>query len=96
MTDHAHAVRDNPARGRFELTLPGGELGFAAYRETAPGTLAIVHVEVPRAVEGRGVGSQVMAGVLALVRERGQKVVPYCSFAAAYIRRHPETHDLLA
>jgi predicted GNAT family acetyltransferase len=90
------AVRDVPERGRFELALPDGGVAFARYRESAPGVLAILHVEVPRAVEGRGVGSRVMAGLLDLVRQRGQKVVTYCSFAAAYMRRHPEAHDLLA
>jgi predicted GNAT family acetyltransferase len=30
------------------------------------------------------------------VRERGEKVVPLCSFVASHIRRHPEHHDLLA
>lgn len=92
----APAVRDVPERGRFELALPGGHVAFATYRESAPGVLAILHVEVPRALEGQGVGSRFMAGLLDLVRRRGQKVVPYCSFAAAYIRRHADAHDLLA
>jgi predicted GNAT family acetyltransferase len=35
-------------------------------------------------------------GVLALVRQRGDKVVPLCPFVEHYMRRHPEVHDLLA
>jgi hypothetical protein len=35
-------------------------------------------------------------GTLALVRQRGEKVVPLCSFVAHYMERHPEVQDLLA
>jgi predicted GNAT family acetyltransferase len=37
-----------------------------------------------------------MEGMLAIVRERGEKVVPVCSYAAAYMRQHEEHRDLLA
>ena len=33
---------------------------------------------------------------LVLVRQRGEKVVPQCSFVAVYIAGHPEVQDLLA
>lgn len=88
-------VHDNPAESRFELPLPDGDMAFTVYRRREGGVLAIIHVEVPRAYEGRGVGSAVMAGVLDRVRADGGKVVPVCSFAAAYMRRHPEVQDLL-
>jgi hypothetical protein len=26
----------------------------------------------------------------------GRRVIPLCSYASAYIRRHPEHHDLMA
>jgi uncharacterized protein len=42
--------------------------------------LLLTHAEVPAA----------------LVRERGEKVVPLCSFVAHYMSRHPEVQDLLA
>jgi predicted GNAT family acetyltransferase len=35
-------------------------------------------------------------GALALARQRGDKIVPLCSFVEHYMRRHPEAHDLLA
>ena len=37
-----------------------------------------------------------MEGVLARARAEGLKVRPICGYAAAYIRRHREHHDLLA
>lgn len=87
-------VRDNPAAGQFEAQVDGS-LAVAAY--TLDGDqIAFTHTTVPRALEGRGVGSALVATALASARERGLKVVPLCSFVAAYMKRHPETADLLA
>ena len=87
-------VRDE-ARGRYELPLGGGDSAVAVFHKRGD-ALAITHTEVPAHLEGRGHGSALMAAVLADVRARGEKVQPLCSFARAYMRRHPETQDLLA
>jgi predicted GNAT family acetyltransferase len=87
-------IRQNAARHRFELHLDGGE-ALAFYR-LADGVITFTHTEVPMALRGRGLGSEMMGAVLANVRAQGLKVVPACSFVADYIRRHPEFHDLLA
>ena len=91
MTD---TVRDDSARRRYELDA-GGELAFIDYRRDGS-TVFMTHAEVPRALRGGGIGSALVKGALALVRERGEKVVPLCSFVAQYMQRHPETRDLLA
>ena len=90
MTD---TVRDNPARNRFELQTEAG-LALANYRRDDM-TITITHTEVPRAVEGRGIGSKLVKGMLDRIRQEGRKVVPRCSFVAAYIGRHPEYRDLV-
>ncbi len=90
MTD---TVRDNPSRNRFELQTAAG-LAIANYRRDDL-TITITHTEVPRAVEGRGVGSALVKGMLDEVRREGRKVVPLCSFVRAYINRHPDYHDLV-
>lgn len=90
MTD---TVRDNPARNRFELQTGAG-LAIANYRRDDL-TITITHTEVPRAVEGRGVGSALVKGMLDEIRQEGRKVVPLCSFVRAYINRHPNYHDLV-
>lgn len=89
----AETVRDNPARHRFELDVEG-ELAFASYRRDGR-VLTIHHTEVPRHLEGRGIGARLVAGVLDLARAQGLTVVPRCSFVSAYIRRHPQYADLL-
>ena len=87
-------VRDNPEQSRFELETSEGP-AVAIYR-LRDGNLHIVHTEVPKALEGRGIGSQLVRGVLEIARERGQKVVPRCPFVSAYMKRHPEFNDLAA
>lgn len=87
-------VRDNSARQRYELEV-GDELAFIDYRRDGR-IVSMTHAEVPRASRGGGIGSALVAGALALARERGDKVMPLCPFVAHYIRWHPETEDLLA
>ena len=89
----ADAVRDNPARHRFELDAEG-ELAFANYRREG-GVLTVMHTEVPKRLKGRGIGSRLVAGVLEIARSEGLTVVPLCSFVRAYIKRHPQHADLL-
>ena len=89
-----NGVRDILARQRYELEVDG-ELAFIDYRRTG-GIVTMTYAEVPPPLRGGGVGSMLVKGALALVRERGEKVIPRCSFVAHYMRRHPEVHDLLA
>lgn len=87
-------VTDNTARSRFEL-IEEGKLAFADYRLNG-GVLILPHVEADPALRGRGAAGRLMAGVLNLARDRGLKVTPICSYAVAYIQRHPEYRDLQA
>ena len=87
-------VRDNPALSRFELDVEGG-IAFANYRRM-PGPVIITHTETPRALRGRGIGSELVGGALELIRADGNKVIAGCGFVAMYLREHPEVHDLLA
>ncbi len=57
--------------------------------------VVFTHTEVPRELEGSGVGGSLVRTGLEWARERGLRVVPVCPFVAAYIRRHPEFVDLV-
>jgi uncharacterized protein len=88
----ASNVRDNTERNRFELDADG-HVAFSNYKR-ADGVLTILHTEVPKALEGRGVGSSLIRGVLDTARRQGLMVHAVCPFAKAYIERHPEYADL--
>jgi uncharacterized protein len=87
-------VLDNPEELRYEALRDGQLVGLIRYR-TEPGVVVLVHTEVDEAVEGTGVGSQLVRGALEDLRARGLRLVPVCPFVAAYLRRHPEEADLL-
>jgi len=86
-------VTDNTADSRFELS-EDGYTAFADYRRQGD-RLIIPYVESPMPLRGKGTAGRLMEGVLAAAREQGLKVTPICGYAAAYIRRHKEHHDLL-
>ena len=52
-------------------------------------------MQVPPKYEGRGIGKELVQGVLEDIRRKKLKVVPQCPFVATYIRRHPEWMDLV-
>ncbi|MFY9756587.1 MAG: GNAT family N-acetyltransferase [Pseudolabrys sp.] len=87
-------VRDNTERNRFELDADG-HIAFSNYKR-ADGVLTILHTEVPKALEGHGIGSELIRGVLDTARSQRLKVIAVCPFAKSYIERHPEYADLLA
>lgn len=87
-------IVDNTEGGRFELA-ENGALAWAAYRRDR-GQLIIPHVEADPILRGTGAAGRLMEGVLSTARREGLKVVPLCGYAAAYIRRHRQHHDLLA
>lgn len=88
-----YQVRDNPAERRFEVEVEG-QLAVAEYR-LPEGSILFSHTEVPESLEGRGVGKALVLAGLQAARDRGLKVIPVCVFFATYMKRHPETHDLL-
>jgi uncharacterized protein len=87
-------VRDNKDRHRFEFAVDD-HTAFSQYK-LAPGTITFLHTEVPKELEGHGIGSRLAQGALELARASGLKVVAKCPFIAAYIRKHAEFQDLLA
>jgi predicted GNAT family acetyltransferase len=88
------SVVDVPERGRFEIRVGSRTVGLASYH-VENGTMTLPHTEVDPAVGGQGIGTALVAGVLAAARERGLHVLPYCSFVRHYIQQHPEDVDLV-
>ena len=87
-------VTHDERRRRFELE-EDGATGFLTY-VLRDGTIVFTHTIVPPELEGRGIGSRIVAAGLEHARAQGLKVVPQCSFVRNYIERHREHSDLLA
>ena len=87
-------VTDNAAEQRFEL-VEDGLTAFADYYLRGE-ALVIPHVESPIPLRGRDTAGRLMEGVAELARERGLKLVPTCSYAVVWFKRHPQWADRLA
>lgn len=86
-------ITHNPAAECFEARLDE-QRAECCYRRSGP-LLVLHHTEVPPAFAGQGVAAALVAAALAWAREEGLRVRPTCSYVAAYMKRHPETQDLL-
>ena len=93
MTQEARLER-NDERHRYELWLGDQRAGTLAYRDE-DGALVLIATRVDPAFEGHGYGSRLVARALADARAAGVKVIVECSFARAWLERHPEQQDLL-
>jgi predicted GNAT family acetyltransferase len=87
-------VKDDPAQNRFEMDIDGSTV-FVTYK-LAQSIPTLVHLEVPKALEGHGVATRFTKTLLDLLRAEKRKAVVVCPFIAAYIRKHPEYEDVLA
>ena len=87
-------ARDNETDHSYELLLDGEVVGELLYRKRDD-VVTLIHTEVPAHLEGRGLGEQLVAGVLEDVRAGGLHIVPLCPFVVAFLRRHPEHGDLV-
>ena len=88
------SIEHLPAQARFQAVVEG-HICFADYRLEA-GAMVVTHTEVAPKLEGRGIAGELMRALLDHASANGLKVRPLCSYARAYMRRHPETAALLA
>ena len=87
-------VQDSPLN-RFELLVDGQEVGQVDY-QVRDNTIVLIHTEIDPAHRSGGFGGELIRGALNLIRaETDYRVVPRCTFAAAWIKENPGYEDLL-
>lgn len=86
-------VENNEAGQQFETTVEGHR-GVLTYSESDE-KLYLLHTEVADELEGKGVGSALVRAAAEYARERKVGLVPFCSFARAWLDRHQEFADLV-
>lgn len=91
----AREVRRNDADGRYELVLDDQLVGVADFRLDGARVI-LPHTEIDPHRRGQGLGSLLVQGVLADIRQAGNTVVPVCWYVRRYIEEHPEEADLLS
>ena len=84
---------NNGEKQRFELELDG-KVAFIVYQLTDQ-AITMHHTEVPKDLEGKGIGSMLAARALDYCIIHNLKVIPSCPFIADYIGKHPKYESLL-
>ena len=82
------AVTDNSSQHRFELEV-GGRTAVLIYQRK-PGTLRLIHTEVPVELRGQHLGEALVLAAVAAARREQLGIEASCPFARAYFERHPE------
>lgn len=85
---------NNTEQNRYELH-SDGHVAIAEYTIDDEGVVCITHTGVPKPLEGKGIGSELIGKSLRDIKEQGRTVSPVCPFVEAYIRRHPEWKPLV-
>jgi len=86
---------NNEEKSRFEISVDG-YMGRIEYIINKTGLMFLTHTEVDRELEGKGVASKMVKDALEFIDEHKLKLVPLCPYVAAYLKKHPEYHILLA
>lgn len=86
-------IEHDPAGQRFVAHLAEGK-AVLAYQPLEGGVLDIYSVHVPTAARDRGIAALLVAEATAYARNGGYRVIPSCSYVAAWFRSHPDEADL--
>lgn len=73
---------------RFEIEIDG-HFAFIDYREMGH-QIALVHTETDPELAGTGAATAVVEKTLAYIEENEKKLLPFCPYVFAYIKKHPE------
>jgi predicted GNAT family acetyltransferase len=86
-------VENNEAQSRFEIRI-GDAVAVLEYELQGP-RIVLIHTEVPKDLEGRGIGGKLASTALTYTREHNLKAVPNCPYVSAWLMRHPEFEDVV-
>ncbi len=90
-----NTITRNDERKRFELEAEG-HTAFIEFLIDKDHVMYLTHTEVPKALEGKGIGKNIVEQTLNYLKDNNFKLAPLCPFVAAYLKRHPEWKDILA
>lgn len=86
-------VTHDPAASRFEYR-SGVFVAELVYRMHGE-RIVLLHTGVPGALEGHGVGGQLVRAAVGYAASQGLTVVPACPFARDWLDQHPDVAALV-
>ena len=85
--NHIYQLVDNRAAKQYEFHISGKIAKIEYIR--AQNRIFLAHTEVPKGLEGMGVGKNIVKQVLEDVEKHNLILIPLCPFVAMYIKRNP-------
>ncbi len=89
-----YQVIDNVTDNQYEIHT-GDFIPKIKYIKSG-GKIFLTHTEVPKQLQGKGIGNLLVKEVLEDINQKGLRLVPLCPFVSAYIRRNPEWNFLVS
>lgn len=89
-----YTLVDNKEKKQYEFHI-GEYMPKIEYIKSETGEIYLTHTEVPVALEGQGIGSQLIKKALEDIKSQGLLLVPLCPFVAGYIQKHPEWRSIV-
>lgn len=89
-------LTDNQSASRYELRIGTELAGFVEYKLRQHDTvISLLHTEVLDAFQGKGLAAHLARYSLDDARRRGLAVLPFCTYIASWIKKHPDYSDLV-
>jgi uncharacterized protein len=87
--DSMHATQ-----GRFEIERDG-QVSFLAYEVDGQQGISLLHTEVPAALRGRGIASELSRMAFEYAKDNDLKVEVICPVVYHFLNKHPEYKPLV-
>lgn len=86
-------ITNNKNKNRFEVEIDG----YSAFLEYIPrqNHIVIFDIEIPKFLEGQGVGIELMKYCIKYARDNKLKVFPMHNLMTKFMSNNQDTHDLL-
>jgi predicted GNAT family acetyltransferase len=82
-------------RSRFEIE-ERGEVAYLEFETDSQGWMTIWHTEVPSAMRGQGVASELAQTAFEYAKQNNLRVDVICPLAASFLSKHPEYNSSVA
>lgn len=86
-------LHKNEDKKRFEIEV-NKHFAFIEYRENQH-QISLIHTEAEPELAGIGAAAAVVEKTLTYIQESGKKLLPFCPYVFAYIKKHPEWKSIV-
>jgi predicted GNAT family acetyltransferase len=84
-----------PENSRYEIHVDGEVAGYSEAKDRDDGVVLFSHTVVDDEYEGQGLASQLVAGALDDIRQRGRRIEVTCEYVEDFLEKHAEYQDLV-